>query len=303
VNSPKPGDPPKLVIDTAEMVIGDGLKIRIPTGEYTAPQGGAPLYQVPGPIVAFRGVDGQWRGHGYLETYPRLLKFKGTLTEGQNVRVAKLEYTFEKGKTYEVRLTARGNGAVAMDETCDLGPRNLFVFDCYYNWQPTSAFVTNLPGTTHAFLYLPCYYDKPEATINPAADLRKRQADRKSIPGGVAVLHPSADSRDVVALWCRSAALDKWENGRSMGLQLWQRRQLPGDPGSRHFLGPETKSDSTPNPRTADMLGKSLYEGHVTIELNLGEGSRRLGFAVVEKGSPKDKLPQPVKKIVQNHQN
>jgi hypothetical protein len=86
-----------------------------------------------------------------------------------------------------------------------------------------------------------------------------------------------------------------------MGLQLWQRRQRPGDPASRHFLGPETKSDTTPNPRTAGMLGTSLYEGHVTIELSLGRGTRKLAFAVTPKGSPKDRLPEPfLKKVREN---
>ena len=86
-----------------------------------------------------------------------------------------------------------------------------------------------------------------------------------------------------------------------MGIQLWQRRQRPGDPASRHFLGPETKSDATPNPRTAGMLGTSLYEGHVTIELNLGRGSRKLGFAAVAKGTPKEQLPAPFMRCVREN--
>jgi hypothetical protein len=334
-NSPEPSDPLPFVLKLVELR-GEDFRIRVPHGEYTAPAGGAPAYRVPGPIAAFKGPDGEWRGRGYLETYPRLTKFSGkTLpvadaADGTRSR-ATLTYTFEGGKTYKVKLTVKADH-VLMEETSDLGPRNLYVFDAFPNWQPTSGFATGLNGMTHAFRYLPCFYDKPEATINPLADRAKRLNEQGSnggegqwtyrdegsqgdddrdtsnsgyallrvwqnmeIPGGVAVVSADEDSRDVAGFWCRD--VDSWKQGDAMGFQLWQRRQLPGEPASRHFLGPETKSDSTPNPRTAGMLGKSLYEGHVTIELNLGVGSRELGFAAAAKGEG-DKLAGPFKKLV-----
>jgi len=292
VNSPAPSPPPKLVIATAELAAG-AIAVRVPTGTYAAPPGGAPNYSVPGPIVSFRGPDGAWRGHGYLETYPRLLKFTGTC----DGRSADLAYAFEGGKSYRVRLQA-GDGCVRMDEEADLGPRNLYVFDCYYgDWLPSSGFALDAAGRNHAFLYLPCYYDKPEVLIAPGAP-----AEGAGVPpAGVAVVSPDAAKRDVAAFWCRDMA--SWKGADTMGLALWQRRQRPGDPGSRHFLGPETKSDSTPNPRTAALLGTSLYEGHVTIEMSLGTGTRRLAFAVAPKGAARDTLPDPLKKVVQANAN
>lgn len=287
-NSPKPSPPPALSIGTGELSVGD-FTVRVPVGDYTAPVGGAPAYTVPGPIVAFKGPDGVWRGHGYLETYPRLLKFSGAI----NGQVATLTYTFENNRTYKATLTARA-GAVLLDETSDLGPRNVYVFDCYYQWLPAAGFALSLDGKRHAFIYMPCYYDRPEATVNPVA-----QTGDAAAPGGVAVISPDESQRDVAGFWCRD--VQSWQGGESMGLQLWQRRQLPGDPNSRHFLGPETKSDSTPNPRTAGLLGPSLYEGHVTIEMNLGKGTRRLGFAVTARGATRQTIPQAFSAVVAAH--
>jgi hypothetical protein len=318
-NSPAPSPPPKLAIQIAELSAGT-FAVKIPSGSYAAPPEGAPDYSTPGPIVAFKGPDGVWRGHGYLETHPRLLTFEGKVGKSS----ATLSYVFEKDRTYQVTLTAK-DGAILMDETCSLGPRNVFVLDCYYEWLPSCGFAVGDGGAKHAFLYLPCFYDKPEVTIRPAMETAPKgkpnegagaeTGQEKPSQGsgtlvtkegiaataaravGVAVLSADPNAKDVAGFWCRDAAA--WKGADTMGIQLWQRRQLPGDPASRHFLGPETKSDSTPNPRTAALLGRSLYEGHVTVELNLGVGTRKLGFAVAPKGGKKDELAEPFKKLVQ----
>ena len=290
VNAAEPAPPPELVIDTTEVKVGDAFSIRVPTGEYTAPEGGAPNYSVPGPIVAFKGPDGVWRGHGYLETYPRLLSFKGSVDED----TVTLDYRFEDEQSYNAVIEL-AEDHVVLRETSDLGPRNLYVFDAFYGWQPSAGFAVNRTAAHHAFVYLPCHYDKPEVTIRPArltADAEAADAE----PSGVAVVSGDPDTKDVAGFWC--AELADWRNADAMGLQLWQRRQRPGEPGSRHFLGPETKSDSTPNPATAKMIGQSLYEGHVTIELSLGRGTRVLGFAATGKGETKPQTPEAFKRIV-----
>ncbi len=296
-NSPVPSPPhPLTITKTAELDCGT-FRVKVPAGSYTAPKGGAPDYGVPGPIVAFKGPDGVWRGHGYLETFPKLLSFEGTVED----KTARLEYRFEGDKRYSVTLEATP-GALLMDEAADLGPRNLFVFDAYYGWLPAAGFATNVAGTHHNFLYLPCYYDKPEVDVNPVAQARaeeRKEEERtkpEDLPGGVAVTSADPATQDVAGFWCR--AVDSWQGGDTMGFALWQHRQLPGDPSSRHFLGPETKSDSTPNPRTAGMLGPSLYEGHVTIEFALGTGTRKLGFAATTKGPAKPNLPNAFEKTV-----
>jgi hypothetical protein len=296
-NSPRTSPPPKLAIALAELSAG-AFAVRAPSGSYLAPKGGAPNYTIPGPIAAFKGADGVWRGHGYLETLPRLLKFEGSL----KANTVEMVYTFQEGKSYKAKLTA-ANGAILLEEESNLGPRNLYVFDCTYgDWEAAAAFAVNLAGTNHAFLYMPCYYDRTEVTINPAAapakpaDPNRPAARPEDRPGAAAVLSADAAKRDVAGFWCRDVA--NWKNGDQMSIQLWQHRQLPGDPGSRHFLGPETKSDSTPNPRTAGMLGKSLYEGHVTIEMSLGAGTRKLGFAALAKPEKKADIPEAFKRTM-----
>jgi hypothetical protein len=281
-NSPRPSPPPPLVLATTELSAGS-FTVKVPTGSFAAPSGGAATYSVPGPIISFRGPDGVWRGHGYLETYPRLLSFEGKA----DATSASLVYTFEREKRYEVKLTAK-DGVVILEEISDLGPRNVFVFDAYYDhWLPSSGFALSNDGKHHAFLYLPCYYDKPEVTINPSTPAA----------GAVAVLSEEPAKTDIAGFV--ALGMNQWKDGDTMGIQLWQRRQLPGDPSSRHFLGPETKSDSTPNPHTVPLMGQSLYEGHVTIELNLGTGTRRLAFIVTSKGPTRETVIDGFKKIAE----
>jgi|GEM_PF-2074865 len=303
-NSPKPGAPVKLILDRAQLSVGN-FTIEVPTGNYTAPAGGATNYTVPGPIVRVKGPDGLWRGHSYLETYPRVIKFTGTADKTS----ATLTYEFEKDKKYEVKITVK-NDAVQLDETSTLGPRNLWVFDCFYSedaakpWAPSAGFAVDATGTKHQFYYLPCFYDKPDVTVNPAhkAPAKADEGDVEPAPAsppayGVAVTSSALDSKDLLGFWIVDYA--NWKNADAMGFQLWQRRQHPSDPASRHFLGPDTKSDSTPNPRTAALMGTSLYEGHVTIEFNLGVGSRKIAFAAPGKGPEKPKLADPFKTVMQ----
>ena len=281
-NSPEPGPPQKLILDPAELA-ADGFRVKVPVGKYTAPAGGAPNYSVPGPIIAFKGPDGIWRGHGYLETYRRLTGFEGRVEAGRG----SLRYTFEDDKQYLVTIEAR-HGAILLEEQCHLGPRNLWVFDCFYgDWLPTAGFALDRNGRNPNFLYLPCFYDKPDVTVRPA--------DEKS-PGGIGVVSNDPAKKDIAAFW--GTQFPRWQNADTLGLQLWQHRQLPGDPSSRHFLGPETKSDSTPNPRTAALLRRSLYEGHVTVELSLGTGTRWLAFGVAGKGATRTGMLDDLQKIL-----
>lgn len=281
-NAPTSTPPPSLVIETTEMQ-AEGFSLRVPSGVYDAPLGGAPNYRVPGPISAFKGPDGVWRGHGYLETHARLKSFRGSVATGG----ATLTYLFEDDGRYEVRIKIN-RGVVLLDEECNLGPRNTFVFDTYYGWGPSSAFVADPEGSGTAFLYVPCHYDKLEACMTTSTNITPSL-------GAIAVLNPDDAMKDVVTFFL--TVPKDWRNPAGMAVNLWQRRQLPGDPSSRHFLGPETKSDSTPNPRTAPLLGKSLYEGHVTIELSLGDGRRSIGFAAFGKPADKQSLPQRLKQV------
>lgn len=277
-NSPPPSAPPATTVVLQEMTVGT-FKVRIPTA-WTGPAGGVPGYAVPGPVAAFQGPDGVWRGHGYLETTSPVTAIEAE-RQGDGQRFT---WRFADGHAYRATLTATAS-ALLISEEADVGPRNAWVFDGYYHWQPTTGLVIDGAARTARCLFMPCYFDRPEASIRPSA-LAAGSDGGVGKPGGVAIVGPA---RDVAGIWVR--AIQDWKGADTWGIQLWQRRQLPGDPASRHFLGPETKSDSTPNPRTAKLLGPSLYEGHVTIELSLGSGRRELAFAVTDAAPGADGRP------------
>lgn len=268
-NSPPPSDPAPYAIALRE-VVAEGFAVRIPSGEHRF-EGGAPLYVIPGPIAAFRGPDGVWRGRSYLETYRRLLHLRVEDREDG----ADLHYLFEDERRYTVTLRVAGN-RLLLHESADLGPRDLWVFDSYYHWQPTAGLALSLCGRHHNALYLPAYYDQSPVSVAPLADGPDSQA------GGLALRHGDHQHRDVLVIRAQEAA--SWRNPAGMSVALWQRRQRPNDPSTRHFQAPETKADGSPNPHSVAMVGQSLYEGHNTVEFRLFDGHRRLLFAVVDGG-------------------
>ena len=290
-NAPEPTAAPAYIIELASLPLGDG-QVQVPTGSYTAPASGSPAYGVPGPIAAFQiAGDSDWRGYGYIESVLSLQSFKGSHEKTDAGWKATLTYSYENDASYVVHLECTGK-ALLLEETSSLGPLSTFVFDAYYNWQPTSGFTTDLTATKQNFLYLPCHYDKPEVTVQQP--LLIKEETKATAAASIGVAGPRKQPI-VAGFWTRD--LSSWKNGDRMNLQLWQRRQVGGDPASRHVLGPETKSDGTPNPHTAKMIGNSLYEGHVTMELALGKGSRKLGFTFYPAPGAAIDLPKTFKEL------
>lgn len=271
VSAPAPG-----VLTLGELAVGTAA-VRVPTGTWTAPAAGVATYAVAAPVAAVRGADGAWFGHGYLESASALRAFTGTLRADG----ASLAYAFADGAAWTVELRVAGD-VLLIDETSTLGAADRWVLDASVGWQPTSGAVADARAKTVRHVVLPCFYDKAEAIVKPALVAGTLPAtDQPPQPAGLAVYR--AGERRVLAAWAREVAA--WQGAANLGFALWQHRQLPGRPDSRHPLGPETKSDATPNPRTASLLGPSLYEGHVTLEFALGTGSRRLALALVEAGA------------------
>lgn len=292
-NAAPASEPWPLVGARVELPLGNG-QVRIPSGDWEAPAGGAEPSSIPGPVVAIAGSDGVWRGQGYLETWTSCTGYQATHQRGEadDWRAA-ITYHFADDRRYRVALQATG-GRLLIEEESGLGVRDLFVFDCYYHWQPTAAAALGADPARQNYLYLPCHYDRAEATIS-IGRLLASEPDPKAV-AGLAVLSPRADATSVLLLQVDQPA--SWNNGDRMGVQLWQRRQRANDPASRHFLGPETKSDGTPNPHTAAMIGRSSWEGHVTIEARLGTGSRRLVLALAERPDRLDQLPAVIEEAL-----
>lgn len=276
--------PPAFVLGLTELPVGVGA-VQVPTGSWQAPATGVEAYTLPGPLAAFRGADGVWRGHGYLETWSPPQSFTGTSATTADGWTASLDYVFAGDRHYRVALRCSG-GRIGLEEDCQLGVRDVWVLDCAYGWQPTAALAFAVDGR-HASRYLPCHYDRAEAVIAVRDLLDPTAADRAV--AALTVVSPRASAGTMLTLAVREPAT--WRDGDRMGIELWQRRQLPGDPASRHFLGPETKSDGTPNSHTAARIGTSQYEGHVTIELRLGGGSRKLDWAFPAKPADLDAIP------------
>ena len=283
-NAPAPSDPAPYTIPLRELA-GEGFAVRIPRGEHHFP-GGAALYVIPGPIAAVRGPDGVWRGRSYLETYRRLLHLR---VEDRDDG-ADLHYLFEDERRYSVTLRLIG-GHLHLHETADLGPRDVWVFDSFYHWQPTAGLALSLCGQHHNALYLPAYYDQSPVKLAPQADGPASQV------GGLALRHGDPQQRDLLVV--RAQEPGQWRNPGGMAVELWQRRQRPNDPGTRHFQAPETKADGSPNPHSVAMIGQSLYEGHNTIELRLFNGHRRLRWAMIDGAQTPEVLSAALQALAQ----
>ncbi len=283
-NAPAPASRPVLAVAAIELA-GQGFAIRVPGNDWQAgPNQGKVL--LPAPIMAVRSTASEpWLGCGYLETASAATSLK---VEKHSDSVA-LDYGFADAKRYRVTVTVRG-AVVLIDEVADLGPRDAWVFDAFYDWQPTAGIALSRGAATANFLTLPCHYDRAEATI-------LAHQPGPQIPAGLAVLGAAEDRREILAVWAREAA--SWKNPGQLGVELWQRRQRGNDVRSRHVLGPDVKSDGTPNPRTAALIGTSLYEGHVTLEFLLGTGERHLALAVLQRPTERSGIVPALAKVME----
>ncbi len=272
-NAPVPAPRPTLATAAIELV-GQGFAIRVPGADWQAKPGQGEVL-LPAPIIAVRSTpQAPWLGCGYLDTASAATALK---VEGRSDSVT-LDYAFADGGHYRAVVTVRG-ALVLIDEIAQLGPRDAWVFDAFYDWQPGAGIALARGAATANFLTLPCHYDRVEAAI-------LAHQPGPQIPTGLAVLSAAEDRREILAVWAREAAT--WRNPGQLGIELWQRRQRGNDVRSRHVLGPDVKSDGTPNPRTAGLIGTSLYEGHVTLEFLLGVGERHLALAVVNRPDQRD---------------
>lgn len=250
-NAPEPSELATIPATFSEIPCGSGA-LRFPVS--VSIDQVATSYQIPGPIYQGAGADGVWRGNSYLEAVGQLTGFSHETTDGLH----RLLYTFHDGATFQATLkpiTVGDHAAVELTEIWEKpGQRALWVFDAYAQWQPTSAYLTNRDGSHFQFRYLPCHYDQLDATVQGT-----KAAQDLTVAAGFTLLSANAPTQLTIS----GDSFEEWGDAR---MELWQRRQLANDPAGRHVQAPETKSDGTPNPSTATMIGQSSYEGHVTVE-------------------------------------
>ncbi len=106
---------------------GEGFAVSLPTAES------------PGaPILAFKGVDGAWRGSGAFENTPALKSLSAKINaRGPFFAEASLEYRFGDGMFYSVRVSARtGVSAVALHESFAVTSSASYVLDLSAGFSP-----------------------------------------------------------------------------------------------------------------------------------------------------------------------
>lgn len=271
INAALPVAPALIALPWSELACGPG-SVRVPSGSWTGTSDGSQL--LPAPIGAFRLGDGAWCGAGYIETYARCVSFTGTVAKDS----AALSYRFDDGATWTVVLSVAGS-RLRIDEQSTLGPRDRWVFDAAPGWSPAAGAI--FTGAARCrFLTLPCHYDRMEGLILPNA--------ASSGFAGLAVI--GIDRREML--------LFTVDPGDGPGVELWQHRQLGAETGSRHTLGPDTKSDGVNDPRTADLIGPSLWSGHVTVEFRLMSGKRTSWLAIAVKPAERAELPAAIAQAV-----
>ncbi len=96
------------------VLAADRMAIRVPEGQiqFSPPRSGR---DVPGPILAFRGPDAEWRGAGWVEARKRVVAIDGSPEDDEFV----VTYAFEDGGRADVRFRVPASGDhVLVTEEC-----------------------------------------------------------------------------------------------------------------------------------------------------------------------------------------
>lgn len=272
INAAPPVAPALHSLPWAELACGPG-SVRVPSGSWSGTSDGGKL--LPAPIGAFRLGSGAWCGAGYIETYARCVSFTAAVTQV----AAELTYRFDDGATWTARLAVVGN-RLRIDEQSTLGPRDRWVFDAAPGWSPAAGAIFTAAAAKCRFLTLPCHYDRMEGLVLPSG-----------AAAGFAGLAVIGVDRPEMLLF-------SVDPGDGPGVELWQHRQLGAETGSRQSLGPDTKSDGVNDPRTADLVGPSLWSGHVTVEFRLMSGKRTSWLSIAAKPAERADLPAAIAQAV-----
>jgi len=269
--------------------------IQVPDGVHAWPNGGAPSYSVPGPIIRFKGADGVWRGKGYMDTLYRILRMQASTEpdpKDPSSSLVRVRYDLEGGRQYLVSmLVSHTKGTVLIDGVSTAGPESWFVMDFNENFPADTLGLTRRDGVS-VYRHLGCLMDRLQARITS-------QPDPQQPAAGLSVFSAKPGVRDLASFWVRKPG--QWSNPAAMALELWEHRQLPNDPESRVSLGRTFKADGTPNPRVENFVGKSVYQGHVCLTAALGSGLRFWGMLLgVKSQDPKhisDALAEQIAKV------
>ncbi|MBI2190776.1 MAG: hypothetical protein HYU36_02175 [Planctomycetes bacterium] len=107
-----------------------------------------PASEVPAPILAVKGPDGQWRGRGWLESP---LKVKGYetafLEDGPVLKAYQVTYRFAGDKNYSVTFRLfNGLTYAHVTEEAQVDKTSRFVFSIRHGFEPTHLVRANKPA-------------------------------------------------------------------------------------------------------------------------------------------------------------
>ena len=226
-NAPRPSRPPQ------PLWLGPALLPPLGTTRFDPP---ADSLSVPAPIRRLRTPDGREIGHGWLDTYERVVSLDCAIVEaGPLWTTARVRYTFDSGAVFTFEATAaEGEDFLCVREEAWLGPKARWVFalDAPSGLLPDGLDLADhtLHHTPRALHYLS---DRLHARLHPWTQGTQISALREGF-----VAHSSATG-DAIGWFARTDP--EWDGFKGTFLELRERRLLPGTPRSR---GGETDGDS-----------------------------------------------------------
>ncbi len=132
--------------------------VRVPAASIS-PEFPKPALDVPAPVLAIRGVEGKWRGHGVLESGTRVTHLDVQTSAGPVFAQSRMIYTFEGGRQYAVTARVYAHRPfVWLDESYNAGYRAAFIFDFSADWEP--ATVLAILGRPPKFTEMPVQIPK-----------------------------------------------------------------------------------------------------------------------------------------------
>lgn len=225
----------------------------------------------PGPLRAFGRVGGPRRGRTFFDTTQPLASRSLTVLEAGPLRgQCRYRAEFAGGGRYEAVITLDAGQCFArFDEVCDSQAQDQLVWDFAAADLPAEV---RLLDATEGFRPI---------VPNPFLDNRiarlfawTQGSQLFDLVDGFGLRFAPGDEIGFVTL-----AGGRWEGGRLNHLELWVRRWVGADAGSRRTLPPEAKADANPSPELVPARGTGQTRPHLCVEAWLGRGRRSFALA------------------------
>ncbi|MCX7805021.1 MAG: heparinase II/III-family protein, partial [Planctomycetota bacterium] len=209
------GNPPEvLVLDTG------AFRLALPKGDFEYPGDGAPLPEVPAPIVAVGGLDIMWAGRGAMEGKAAVKRISVAGIESGPLRI-RYAVTYQMAGGGEIRYeiaAAEGEPCATVEEKSD--------FD------GEGAFVLSGEGIRADRFVRSLWWETRDEAIAFRGDLPLAEIRHRADPGGESCLwmgvYDSKGGRDMLALFLGDAG--RWADERAAAEAGERKVPAPGSP-------------------------------------------------------------------------